>query len=152
MFRGVTHITIDAKGRIAMPAKYRERLASVCEGQLVATIDTQSRCLMIYPLPTWEVLEAKIQDLPSFDAAAKRFQRLTIGYASDLELDGNGRCLLPQSLREYAGLDKKAVMVGLGKKLELWCEDEWMNQREQWLADELDSDLGLSDALKDLAM
>lgn len=137
---------------MAMPAKYRDRLASVCEGQVVATIDTQSRCLLIYPLPTWEELEAKIQDLPSFDPAVKRFQRLTIGYASDLELDGSGRVLVPPSLREYAQLEKKVVLVGLGKKLELWCEDAWLANREQWLEEEAVGELIMSDALKDLSM
>jgi len=135
MFRGVQHINMDAKGRLAMPARQREPLLTQCDGQLVATIDTQSQCLFIYPLPEWEKIEREIQDLPALNPAVKRFQRLVIGYATDLELDSNGRMLLPAPLREYANLEKKLVLVGQGKKLELWSEDLWMAEREQALAD-----------------
>ncbi|CAH0993156.1 Transcriptional regulator MraZ [Sinobacterium norvegicum] len=133
MFRGVTHITMDAKGRLAMPAKYRDRLQQSCEGQLVATIDIQSQSLSIYPLPVWEKIEQDIQELPSLNPQVKRFQRLLIGHASDLELDGSGRVLMPQSLRDYAGLKKKLVLVGQGKKLELWNEELWLTETETWL-------------------
>jgi len=126
---------MDAKGRLAMPARQREPLLAHCNGQLVATIDTQSRCLFIYPLPEWEKIERDIQELPALNPAVKRFQRLVIGYATDLELDSNGRLLLPAPLRDYAQLEKKLVLVGQGKKLELWAEDLWMAEREQALAD-----------------
>ncbi len=135
MFRGVQHINMDAKGRLAMPARQREPLLSKCNGELVATIDTQSRCLFIYPLPEWEKIERDIQELPALNPAVKRFQRLVIGYATDLELDRSGRMLLPAPLRDYAQLEKKLVLVGQGKKLELWAEDLWMAEREQALAD-----------------
>jgi len=124
---------MDAKGRLAMPARQREPLLYECNGQLVATIDTQSRCLFIYPLPEWEKIEREIQELPALKPAVKRFQRLVIGYATDLELDGSGRMLLPAPLREYAQLDKKLVLVGQGKKLELWAEELWMAERDQAL-------------------
>jgi MraZ protein len=133
MFRGVTHITMDAKGRLAMPAKYRDRLQQIYGGQLVATIDIQSQSLSIYPLPVWEKIEQDIQELPSLDPRVKRFQRLLIGHASDLELDGSGRVLMPQSLREYAGLKKKLVLVGQGRKLELWNEELWLTETQTWL-------------------
>ncbi len=133
MFRGVQHINMDAKGRLAMPARQREPLLYECNGQLVATIDTQSRCLFIYPLPEWERIERQIQELPALKPAVKRFQRLVIGYATDLELDGSGRVLLPAPLREYAQLDKKLVLVGQGKKLELWAEELWLSERDQAL-------------------
>jgi MraZ protein len=135
MFRGVQHINMDAKGRLAMPARQREPLLSECGGQVVVTIDTQSACLAIYPLPEWERIEREIQSLPALKPAVKRFQRLMLGYATDLELDGNGRMLLPQSLREYAKLDKKLVLVGQGNKLELWSESLWLAEREQALED-----------------
>ena len=135
MFRGVQHINMDAKGRLAMPARQREPLLSRCEGQIVATIDTQSPCLVIYPLPEWERIETDIQALPTLNPAVRRFQRLMLGYATDLELDGSGRMLLPQSLREYAQLGKKLVLVGQGNKLELWSEALWLAEREQALAD-----------------
>jgi MraZ protein len=126
---------MDAKGRLAMPARQREPLLSRCEGQIVITIDTQSNCLAIYPLPEWERIEQDIQGLPALKPAVKRFQRLMLGYATDLELDGSGRILLPQSLREYAQLDKKLVLVGQGNKLELWSEALWLAEREQALRD-----------------
>ena len=135
MFRGVQHINMDAKGRLAMPARQREPLLTRCEGQMVVTIDTQSNCLVIYPLPEWEGIEREIQNLPALKPAVKRFQRLMLGYATDLELDGNGRMLLPQSLREYAQLEKKLVLVGQGNKLEIWSEALWLAEREQALKD-----------------
>ena len=135
MFRGVQHINMDAKGRLAMPARQREPLLSECGGQVVVTIDTQSACLAIYPLPEWERIEREIQNLPALKPAVKRFQRLMLGYATDLELDGNGRMLLPQSLREYASLDKKVVLVGHGNKLGLWSENLWLAERDQALQD-----------------
>lgn len=135
MFRGVQHINMDAKGRLAMPARQREPLLSLCDGNIVATIDTQSDCLVIYPLPEWERVEKDIQNLPALKPPVKRFQRLVLGYATDLTLDSNGRLLLPQSLREYAQLDKKLVLVGQGNKLELWSEALWLAEREQALRD-----------------
>jgi MraZ protein len=126
---------MDAKGRLAMPARQREPLLTQCAGQIVVTIDTQSACLVVYPLPEWERIERDIQNLPALKPAVKRFQRLMLGYATDLELDGSGRMLLPQSLREYAQLDKKLVLVGQGNKLELWSEALWLAEREQALQD-----------------
>merc|ERR1712000_83427 len=105
-----------------MGTKYREPLAELCGARLVVTIDTEERCLLIYPANEWEVIEAKIEALPSFNKAARRIQRLLIGHATDLELDGSGRILLPQPLREYAYLEKEAVLMGQGKKLELWSK------------------------------
>lgn len=137
MFRGVSHIAMDAKGRLALPAKHREKLLADCAGQLVATIDTQSPCLLIYPLPTWEIIERDIQDLPAMNPAVRRFQRLLIGYASDLEFDSSGRVLLPQSLRDYASLEKKLVLVGQGKKMELWDEAAWLLERDKLLEESM---------------
>lgn len=135
MFRGVQYINMDAKGRLAMPARQREPLHSESAGQVVITIDTQSPCLAVYPLPEWERIEKEIQDLPALKPAVKRFQRLMLGYATDLELDSSGRLLLPQPLRDYAQLDKKLVLVGQGNKLELWSEALWLAERDQALRD-----------------
>lgn len=135
MFRGVQHINMDAKGRLAMPARQREPLLSACAGQVVITIDTQAACLVIYPLPEWERIEKDIQGLPTLKPAVKRFQRLVLGYATELELDGNGRLLLPQSLRDHAQLGKGVVLVGQGNKMELWSEELWMAERERALQD-----------------
>ena len=135
MFRGVQHINMDAKGRLAMPTRQREPLREQSEGQVVVTIDTQVACLVIYPLPEWERIEKDIQNLPALKPAVKRFQRLVLGYATDLEMDGSGRLLLPQSLRDYAQLYKSVVLVGQGKKLELWSEPLWLAERDQALLD-----------------
>lgn len=136
MFRGLNGIKIDPKGRIVMPTRYRERLQLDSKGTVVLTIDTEERCLLLYPLPEWEAIEKIISGLPSFNPAARRIQRLLIGHATDVELDGQGRILLPTLLRDYAGLKKNAVLVGQGKKFELWDQIHWDKSREKWLAEE----------------
>ncbi|MBT4519963.1 MAG: division/cell wall cluster transcriptional repressor MraZ [Halieaceae bacterium] len=133
MFRGVQHINMDAKGRLAIPARQREPLLSQCNGQIVVSIDTQATCLVIYPLSDWERIEREIQSLPALKPAIKRFQRLMLGYATDLELDTSGRMLLPAPLREYAQLEKKLVLVGQVNKLEVWSEALWLAEQEQAL-------------------
>jgi len=133
MFRGVNPINLDAKGRMAIPARYRERIAESCEGQMVATIDTDSRCLLLYTLPEWEIIQARIEALPNMAPENRRIQRLLIGHATDLEMDGSGRVLLPAPLRDYAGLDKKVVLLGQGNKFEIWCEASWEQTRDNYL-------------------
>jgi len=130
MFRGIAEIHLDPKGRVAIPVKYRELLADLCRGQLVATVDIQDACLRLYPLPVWQEIEVQLESLPSTDPAARRIQRLLLGHASDLEMDSNGRVLLPSTLRKYAELDKKLVLVGLVNKFELWSEDNWLRCHE----------------------
>ena len=135
MFRGLSAVNLDAKGRLAIPMKYRQLLVDLCAGRLVATIDTEERCLLIYPVNEWEVIQAKIEVLPSFNPGARRIQRLLIGHATDIELDANGRILLSQPLREYAQLDKETVLLGQGKKLELWSKDLWNSRRDDYIAE-----------------
>lgn len=136
MFRGVNAINIDAKGRIVMPTRYRECLQNEHNNQIVMTIDTEESCLLLYPLSAWEVIESKLAQLPSFNSKARRIQRLLIGHATEADLDSNGRVLLPPLLREYAKLEKFAVLIGQGKKFELWDEKHWQESREKWLAEE----------------
>ncbi|HEU4601130.1 MAG TPA: division/cell wall cluster transcriptional repressor MraZ [Steroidobacteraceae bacterium] len=133
MFRGANQVTLDAKGRLAMPTRYRERIVERSNGKLVATVDRQDRCLLIYPLPEWEEIELKLRRLPTLNPIARRLQRLMIGHASDLDLDGSGRILIPPSLREYAGLTRDAMLIGQGNRFELWDEAQWNANREQWL-------------------
>lgn len=151
MFRGVQHINMDAKGRLAIPSRQREPLLEQCAGQIVVTIDTQSTCLCIYPMPAWERIEGDLQSLPSLNPAVKRFQRLMLGYATDIQLDSNGRMLLPPSLRDYAKLEKKLVLVGQGNKLELWCEELWTVERDKALED-VGADESLPDELMNLSL
>lgn len=149
MFRGVSTLSLDAKGRMAMPAKYRERLEELCEGQLVVTVDRD--CLLLYPLPQWEEIERKLVRLPTLNAQSRRLQRLLIGHATECELDGNGRILVPTPLREFARLEKRVVLIGQGNKFELWDEDSWSARRDEWLA-EGDSDMELPAELESLSL
>lgn len=135
MFRGVNALNMDAKGRIAMPAKYRDRLGDYCNDQLIVTVD-RDRCLLVYPLPDWEAIERKLASLPNLDAQTRRLQRLLIGYATECQLDGSSRILLPTPLREFAGLEKHVVLIGQGSKFELWDERTWNEGCEQWLSAE----------------
>lgn len=134
MFRGINLIQLDTKGRLTMPTRYRAELSAQANNQLILTIDTEEHCLLLYPLSEWEVIEQKIQALPSFHKVSRRIQRLLIGHATELELDANGRLLLPLLLREYAGMDKQIMLVGQGKKFELWSEAGWNSRRDQWLS------------------
>ncbi len=151
MFRGINAITIDAKGRLAVPARYREVLSLEDEGAMVVTIDTEETCLLLYPKRTWQNIEEKLQSLPSFNPAARRVQRLLIGHASDVELDANGRLLLPPVLREYAKLEKHVVMIGQGNKFEVWDEAAWNTRRAAWL-EAADDEGGFPEELKSLSL
>lgn len=133
MFRGINQIQLDDKGRLSVPTRYRDALKQEAEAQVVVTIDTEEKCLLLYPLQEWENIERKIEALPSFNRSVRRIQRLLIGHATELDLDGNGRILLPQPLREYAGLKKGVVIVGQGKKLEIWDDAHWTETRAGWL-------------------
>jgi MraZ protein len=135
MFRGVNKLTLDAKGRMVMPTRYRDRLQERCGGKLVITVD-KDQCLLVYPLPDWEEIERKLMRLPTLNPQARRLQRLMVGHATDLELDAHGRVLLPSSLREYALLTRDAVLIGQGVRFELWDEARWNERRDEWLASE----------------
>jgi MraZ protein len=151
VFRGLSAVNLDVKGRLAIPMKYRQLLVDLCAGRLVATIDTEERCLLIYPLDEWEVIQAKIEALPSFNPSARRIQRLLIGHATDIEMDANGRILLSQPLREYAQLDKETILLGQGKKLELWSKDLWNSRRDDYIA-EVNAPEVLPDELLNLSL
>ncbi len=146
MFRGANKVTLDAKGRLAMPTRYRERILERSNGRLVATVDRADRCLLIYPLPEWEDIERKLMRLPTLNPMARRLQRLMVGHATDLELDSHGRVLVPPKLREYASLARQAMLIGQGNRFELWDESHWNERREEWLkvdesAEELPAEL-----------
>ncbi len=143
-------MSLDAKGRIVLPARYRDRLLEICQSQLVVTIDTDQPCLLIYPLPEWELIEEKIEALPSFNPTTRRIQRLLIGHATEIEVDGNGRMLLSAPLRDYAQLGKKVVLIGQGKKFELWDEAVWTERMQEWLGDGNSDEM--PDALAELTL
>lgn len=136
MFRGINSATLDAKGRMALPTRFRESVQAEADGKLVVTIDMREKCLLMYPLPEWEVVQRKLEELSNIGEQARLLQRLLIGHATDLELDGSGRILLPAMLREFAELHKKLVLVGQGNKIEVWSQGSWHGRMEQWLADD----------------
>ena len=124
---------MDAKGRLTIPTRYREQILQSCNGEIVVTIDTEEKCLLIYPQPAWEDIQRKVESLPSFNVTGRRVQRLLIGHATDIPMDGSGRILITPPLREYARLEKKTVLLGQGNKLELWDEQIWAERRDAWL-------------------
>jgi len=132
-FRGINSINMDIKGRLAIPKRYRESIAEASDNQLVATIDLQSPCLLIYTLDEWEVIERKLMALPNMDRKARLVQRLLLGHASEMEMDSNGRVLLPPLLREHAKLEKEAILLGQGNKFELWSKSAWDASRPNML-------------------
>lgn len=151
VFRGIHNVNVDAKGRMAIPARFRQRLAAD-DGRLVVTIDTEDPCLLVYPLSEWEVIEAKIEALPSFHAQTRRIKRLLIGHATEVEIDSQGRVLLPALLRERVDVDKKVMVVGQGKKLEIWSENAWQSSCDGWLDQDSGQPEGLPEALSDLSV
>lgn len=131
MFRGATKVTIDDKGRVVVPAHYRAVLSAPAEGRVVVTAD-RDECLLVYAAPEWEKIEQQLNALPSLHPQARRLQRLMIGHAEEMTLDGHGRLSLTPELREFAGLDRSAWIVGQGRRLEIWDEARWKAQREEW--------------------
>jgi len=135
---------------MALPTRYRERLMSRCDGHMVVTVDRDS-CLLLYPLPEWEEIERKLVRLPSLNSQARRLQRLLIGHATECELDGSGRILLPSPLREFASLERRIVLIGQGNKFEIWDENTWAERRDDWLAEQHDDEV-LSSELGTLSL
>lgn len=130
MFRGATSLNLDAKGRLAVPAKHRESLQLGCAGNMVLTAHPH-RCLLLYPQPAWEPIQAKLMTLSSFDKQSSALQRLLVGFAEDVSLDAAGRVLVSPSLRDFAGLGKEVMLVGQGSHFELWSIESWRAQLDQ---------------------
>ena len=137
MFRGVTSLTIDSKGRLAVPARFREVLQLRAAGKLVITADSAA-CLLLYPSPDWEPIQQKLMSLSSFNSRTRDLQRLLVGNASDVEIDGAGRILIPAPLRKFAELEKDVALVGQGARFELWDDAKWAAQMERSSAPSLD--------------
>jgi MraZ protein len=152
VFRGFNTVTIDSKGRLAIPSRFRERLANMTGASLVLTLNPLDHCLWMYPYSDWELIEKKLAELSDFDKQSRRTKQMMRGYANDCQLDGQGRILIPQELRDYAGLQKQAVILGQGNKFEIWNQNNWEAQRDLWLSqlDEIDGEP--SAALKSLSL
>jgi len=132
---------MDPKGRMAIPARIRDSLAAYGAARLWVTAHMYERCLLVYSEAEWQPVLAKVQALPAGNEHVRRIQRRFIGQAVNLEMDANGRVLVPPTLREFAHLDKKLMLVGLGNKLELWDEASWSALMDQPAEGEMPADL-----------
>ncbi len=123
MFFGETAINLDAKGRLAMPMRYRDAIQEQCNGRLVLTYSAfDSGALYLYPEEEWERVRDEVTGLSTFNPGHRSLQRKLVGSASAVEPDGNGRIQLPQTLRQVAGLEKRVVLLGMGSRFEIWNE------------------------------
>ncbi len=138
-FTGVNQVSVDVKGRMAMPSRYRQLLHEYCGGQLIVTGDPSGDCLLIYPPPQWSELEKQLIDLPNTSKQARFTQRIVLGHATECVMDAHGRFLLPPMLREFAHVSKQAALIGQGKRFELWNYQNWIKQRDNWMKEESDT-------------
>jgi len=135
---------------MAVPKRYRDAISEASDNQLVATIDLHSPCLLIYTLDEWEIIERKLMSLPNVNPQARLYQRLLIGQACEMEMDSQGRVLLPSQLREHAKLDKPAILLGQGNKFELWSQEAWDASRPEMLDSVLNGEI--SESLASLSL
>ena len=152
MFRGCNTLSVDSKGRLAIPSRYRERLQVMAEGSLVLTMSPLDRSLWLYPLSEWTLIEAKLAGLSDFDKQGRRAKQMMRGYATDCQIDGQGRILIPQELRGYADLGKLAVVLGQGNKFEIWDAAAWNTLRDDWVQEIGKDKAGTPEPLKTLSL
>ena len=136
MFRGAAKVTLDDKGRMVLPTRFRDSIVNEARGKLLVTLGLE-KCLLIYPQPAWEQVERTLMDLPSLIPQSQLLQRLILGYATELELDSHFRFLLPSELRSVAKLERQVMLVGQGNRIELWDEGRWNEQLGRWSGGEL---------------
>jgi len=129
VFQGVTALSLDAKGRLAIPARHRDGLTAAAQGELILTAHPHG-CLLLYPLPAWEPIREKILAAPSFNLHSQALKRILVGNALSEELDSAGRLLLAPELREHAKLEKSVRLVGMGSHFEIWSDEGWKRQNE----------------------
>ena len=134
MFMGEYNHTIDAKGRMIVPSKFREQLGN----EFVVTKGLDG-CLFVYPNEEWHNIEEKFRTVPLTTKDARKFSRFFFAGAATCELDKQGRILLPAALREFAGLEKDVVLVGVGSRVEIWSKDKWENMNSDTDMDEITS-------------
>ena len=151
MFRGINPVNLDAKWRLALPVKYREQVVDRCDGQMILTVHPFDRCLLLYPLADWEIVETQVNKLPnSKSRQARRLQHLIVGYATEIDLDAAHRLLLPAMHREHAEIEKRSILVGQGRKFEIWSESSWTTTTETYLDDSVGEEV--SDEFIDLSL
>jgi MraZ protein len=125
MFRGQFQHSIDVKGRISLPARFRDALSAAGDPRFVLTSALFDPCLHLFPMRAWEDLEQKIAELPSMDPHVVRFRRLYVSAACECEADKAGRLVIPGTLRDKMGLHKDGLWAGMGRHLELWSATAW---------------------------
>jgi MraZ protein len=130
MFRGKFEHNVDSKGRVSVPAKFRDIIADRYGGKLVLAMD-YDKCLTVYPLEEWEKLEEKIKTLSMMKQEAKDFRRFLLSSATECELDKQGRVLIPSAHREHAGISKNVTLVGIIDKIEIWDVKTWEARNTQ---------------------
>ncbi|HSD39258.1 MAG TPA: division/cell wall cluster transcriptional repressor MraZ [Rhodocyclaceae bacterium] len=133
MFQGAAALSLDAKGRLGVPARHRDALTVACSGRLVLTANPH-KCLSIYPEPEWLPIRDQLTSLPGMDLRVAQVKRLLLGFAREEEMDASGRVLIAPELREWAGLEKQVWLVGQGKGFELWSDERWRAQQDELLA------------------
>jgi len=148
MFRGLNKISLDTKGRISIPTRYRSELAKYDSNKLICTIDID-QCLLLYPKKIWLKIEKTIMALPSLDKSSRILQRLMVGHASELAVDSHNRILVPLELREFSGINKSAMLIGQGQRFEIWNYDSWTKSRDSWLKK---NDLTLTEQLREISI
>ncbi len=152
VFRGFNKISIDNKGRVAVPSRYRDLISVQAENNLVITLNPLDRSLWLYPLPEWVLIEEKLAALSDFDKQSRQTKLMMRGYASDCQLDSQSRILIPKELRAYAELDQAAVILGQGNKFEIWNEQAWEAQRDEWLESVGDDSVPTPESLQSLSL
>ncbi|MBI5659490.1 MAG: division/cell wall cluster transcriptional repressor MraZ [Nitrosomonadales bacterium] len=130
MFQGAAQLNLDNKGRLAIPSRHRDMLLAHCAGQLVLTADADG-CLLLYPQPEWQPIREKLMQLSAFNPRIRALQRFLVGHAEDVVMDAAGRVLISPTLRSYAVLDKRVMLIGQGNKFEVWDEARWQAQHEK---------------------
>ncbi|MBL8397142.1 MAG: division/cell wall cluster transcriptional repressor MraZ [Candidatus Accumulibacter sp.] len=149
MFQGAAALNLDAKGRLAIPARYREALALAANGLLIVTAHPH-RCLLLYPEPAWEPIRDKVLAASSLNPKSAAIKRLLVGNAREEEMDAAGRLLIAPELRRFAQLEKEVWLVGQGSHFEIWSDAGWQAQQATFLA--LGDELSLPQDLGDLAL
>ena len=135
MFLGVNTLNVDAKGRLAIPVKHRDALAECCASRVTVTINpiSKARCLWLFPDDEWRKVALKLAELPAMHGRSQALKRLLLGNASEIEIDAQGRILLSAEQRRYAGLGKRVALVGQVNKFEIWDEQAWQGNLDNWL-------------------
>ena len=127
---GLHMVALDAKGRLAIPARYRDLLEQHCQGKMVITMQHHGQSLMLYPENEFNEVARTVSKLSDFDPVEANMKYLILGHASHVDMDANGRVLVPPLLRELVGIDKKVALVGQNNKLELWNEATWLEKQK----------------------